>query len=598
MNSRYPLPFRYRRLVGNDVRLLKVEPGELGSPIICHLHQVPLTQDIKYIALSYAWGDANATRPITLNGRNFEVTLNLYAALDQLRSSVSDFTTSYVWIDAICINQGDTIEREKQIPRMADIFRISTKVLAWTGPLDDSGDREIETVFKAAVSMHQRLKYQAAMFSKGQCIEVPDADFKTTIEDIADGILRLFESSWFRRLWVVQEVCLPRRPPDLCTGRHVIDFPSLETLCGAPIITMDKLFTRVTPFLMLSQYRLRIRQWTASGVKYKPGHMFLEIIWMRSMRHSTKPHDQIYGVLGLFNSLVHGDLPTLLQPDYQKPLGQVFRDAIIYIIRETGDLRLLGSRHEGVDGMPSWVHDFRKYPYHFRIWAPFRRADSITLSTDEMMLNVKGVQLGVCDAIMPPAPISSGGFDRNHLQKSLRNRVEALERWLARASATVGEKEDVIRNSWSHCAFRSDDKELEAALESRYNDLRKQTGVNATALTEEKLTSAFPASDRQNEIPARLPYPDHEAVQLEAYIAREFAIVSEQSCSRVLNTSARLQKGDVVSIFLGGAAPFVIRPRRTGYEIIGSCGLFGFNDNDLLLKEFWDRQELQDFVLV
>ena len=114
MNSRYPLPFRYRRLVGNDVRFLKVEPGELGSPIICHLHQVPLTQDIKFIALSYAWGKMNLNQTITLNRRRFKITSNLYDALDQLRSSVSDFTTSYVWIDAICINQEDTKEKEKQ----------------------------------------------------------------------------------------------------------------------------------------------------------------------------------------------------------------------------------------------------------------------------------------------------------------------------------------------------------------------------------------------------------------------------------------------------------------------------------------------------
>ena len=46
-------------------------------------------------------------------------TQNLYQALKHLRS---EFRSRIFWIDAICVNQEDLVERSKQVQRMSDIY--------------------------------------------------------------------------------------------------------------------------------------------------------------------------------------------------------------------------------------------------------------------------------------------------------------------------------------------------------------------------------------------------------------------------------------------------------------------------------------------
>jgi hypothetical protein len=37
------------------------------------------------------------------------------------------------WIDAICVNQQDLVERSQQVQRMADIFSKVARVIIWLG---------------------------------------------------------------------------------------------------------------------------------------------------------------------------------------------------------------------------------------------------------------------------------------------------------------------------------------------------------------------------------------------------------------------------------------------------------------------------------
>jgi hypothetical protein len=64
----------------------------------------------RYVALSYTWGDPNNKRTILINGHRHLVTVNLEAFLQQWRrhakvNSAWTFLNSYVWVDAVCINQ-------------------------------------------------------------------------------------------------------------------------------------------------------------------------------------------------------------------------------------------------------------------------------------------------------------------------------------------------------------------------------------------------------------------------------------------------------------------------------------------------------------
>ncbi|KAM6510893.1 hypothetical protein FSOLCH5_011339 [Fusarium solani] len=56
-----------------------------------------------------------------LNGNTFEVTVNLFEGLRQIRESMFEHNTLpqlAIWVDAICINQDDKDEKAKQVPNM------------------------------------------------------------------------------------------------------------------------------------------------------------------------------------------------------------------------------------------------------------------------------------------------------------------------------------------------------------------------------------------------------------------------------------------------------------------------------------------------
>ncbi|KPA35126.1 heterokaryon incompatibility protein [Fusarium langsethiae] len=121
--------------------------GALGSMRICLLHLLPAT-DIKdpiesrlevvaleqnpvYEALSYCWGDTTELLKIKCNDQEFQVTENLFSALQHLRHEIYKRT---LWIDAICINQKDLEERQSQVLLMKDIYTRSKRVVVWLGP--------------------------------------------------------------------------------------------------------------------------------------------------------------------------------------------------------------------------------------------------------------------------------------------------------------------------------------------------------------------------------------------------------------------------------------------------------------------------------
>ncbi|KAF2830838.1 HET-domain-containing protein, partial [Ophiobolus disseminans] len=43
------------------------------------------------------------------------------------------FKTSRLWIDAICINQSDLLERNHQVAQMRDVYTKAESVIAWLG---------------------------------------------------------------------------------------------------------------------------------------------------------------------------------------------------------------------------------------------------------------------------------------------------------------------------------------------------------------------------------------------------------------------------------------------------------------------------------
>lgn len=108
-----------------SARVLVLHPAiSRDAPVECRLRAFKLSNPPRYEALSYTWDDQKPSRPIQYNGSKLLVTLNVEAALKQLRRGIFQRN---VWVDAICIDQSNLDERSSQVPLMNKISHGATK---------------------------------------------------------------------------------------------------------------------------------------------------------------------------------------------------------------------------------------------------------------------------------------------------------------------------------------------------------------------------------------------------------------------------------------------------------------------------------------
>lgn len=107
-------------VVAHEIRVAILMPSpDPSSPIALHMGHSPLHSDVTYAALSYRWGDDETMEEINLNGLKKNVRKSLADALRSIRYADSQ---QPMWIDAVSINQDDVMERNRQVPRMGEIY--------------------------------------------------------------------------------------------------------------------------------------------------------------------------------------------------------------------------------------------------------------------------------------------------------------------------------------------------------------------------------------------------------------------------------------------------------------------------------------------
>ncbi|KAF2027322.1 HET-domain-containing protein, partial [Setomelanomma holmii] len=118
-------------------RLLLIQPGHYDDPLrLSLIHSFPAHCRNELTALSYTWGSARNMRLVECNdeGESILLTRNCENAVRRLRSTTRQ---EAYWIDAICINQDDVLEREVQVRGMGDIYRAAADVVVYLGEEDE-----------------------------------------------------------------------------------------------------------------------------------------------------------------------------------------------------------------------------------------------------------------------------------------------------------------------------------------------------------------------------------------------------------------------------------------------------------------------------
>jgi hypothetical protein len=137
--------FRHEPLDLNkaSIRLIEVLPADGSGIVQCRIRHA--TMEARYACVSYVWGPPDDTHAIHLEGKPFSVRSNIWDFLTTVSTAIEcpeqadkgnptlDFreAAKSLWIDALCIDQDNTGEKNHQVQQMGQIFSSAQHVIAW-----------------------------------------------------------------------------------------------------------------------------------------------------------------------------------------------------------------------------------------------------------------------------------------------------------------------------------------------------------------------------------------------------------------------------------------------------------------------------------
>lgn len=367
-----------------EIRLAYLAPGSPNDPLLVDVHTVPypwIDPHKFWVALSYTWGSMDETRQILLGhshcrGNNdageeeggnipyawFSCTASLEIALRGLRRKED---AVFLWIDALCINQGDLEERTRQVAMMAEIYNHAPLVAIWLGsdPETVQAAAHIKMLPVVLQMMREKKDRSNALKSGHHVVEHMVRDFDPggsplSRSKLAPRILKLLSNPWFSRAWVVQEVWAARSIIVTCgEGRHI----SWEAVMHANSYAMAYAKTRPCDGSAASpvkkppggQYRtVESRGWSVWGRLVRdPGDTdrsepipVLELLELVTFSlDAGDKRDLIFAILGMSteaSSAMHH--PPLITPDYRKVVWQVDSDFTRWHINLSQSLNIFG----------------------------------------------------------------------------------------------------------------------------------------------------------------------------------------------------------------------------------------------------------------
>ena len=230
-----------------------------------------------------------------------------YNSFYALWQTTHHFPWSRVWIDAICINQLDLVEKTAQVKMMYEIYAGATQVLACIGPSDEHSD----TVLQATENMDmfvQNLPKDLSWTPRDLNAWNPPLD-EAAAAQFLEHYSEFSMRPYFTRVWVVQEVAAGRVNARVLCGQRIILWLDLAELSCR--MYRAHLFAPDGPYK--SRFNGRINNIHCSMTNRKRGYpVYLEYI--RELQCEDL-RDRIYSTNALVDWTSLGQRPPV--PDYQ-----------------------------------------------------------------------------------------------------------------------------------------------------------------------------------------------------------------------------------------------------------------------------------------
>ncbi|KAH7317403.1 heterokaryon incompatibility protein-domain-containing protein [Rhexocercosporidium sp. MPI-PUGE-AT-0058] len=398
-----------------QIRLLTVLPSETDDEeeqVVCALLLVPpeWADGIIYTALSYCWGDLNNTKEIgiihqynepeeedeaavkdriseleknlpgtstlfstsTSFKQKFTVTATLYDALKSFRKAAARIREQNpmlswqpLWVDAICINQGNIKERNSQVSMMGKIYSKAWCVWVWLG---ESKDVKVglDLIVQMTRWAHKQWgdEFNALDPTNEQISALFQNRYKLFDENLGpEGCFRIlgrfFAHPYFRRVWVLQEATVAAERTFVHTSATQVPWDYLVVADR-----FQEMWRRIVPLGdsdrlpiiwsgVLRDRLKRAKRLEEEGIKLLRFHddqsFEWSLYWLFINTYeefdATDMRDKLFALLDMSVEAAGSKKMALpdLAPDYSpsNSASRVFRNFTKWCIADTGDLDVL-----------------------------------------------------------------------------------------------------------------------------------------------------------------------------------------------------------------------------------------------------------------
>ncbi|KAL8923554.1 MAG: hypothetical protein Q9208_004500 [Pyrenodesmia sp. 3 TL-2023] len=583
-------PYRYKPLdpEAKTIRLMRLLPGNFDDDIRVSLRTTVLTEEHvpEYEALSYAWGSMEKPRDIRVADdqdiqdlmkrlrvpstmvhkhivitQTLAVTQNLGEALPYLRrkEGIRD-----LWIDAICVNQQNFRERGFQVERMADVYRNAQRVIVWLGPTSYRTPLAIDTL--RFLSSQIEMDWNTSTMKPSAGGEAHWADPKINLpydKETWKSIYSLLSKSWFKRLWICQEIMLSKSAKLEC-GHNFLDWGVLQAAVF-PLSVKPRAPTAAEEnppnYPCVLNQALLITQGRAFETS------LTSLLFRTQDCECTDPRDRIYAL----SNIVHrADSVVGLKPDYTRTSRTIYRDVVLRSMVQERSLGLVGLCEWGADEVrkPTWVPDFseprRSSSIYFSrsCWGSMTDADYM----GKGLLRVTGLS---CAEI---SSVQTHMLDHNGVPPI--RLIQLLARKLDLDATYIDGSQMIEAFCGMLCMDRWDD-ELAPTLAYCYPDRGSSLRL---------LRSIMETSECEAESISDLKYLNY----VRNCVRGRCFITTKEGYIGLAPEAAKV--GDKICVVLGCQMPLLLRPSFDGrHTVVGGCYVQGLMRGEAILGPLPDR---------
>ena len=560
LHSPDPLPDLYHYSPidkgASEIRLMALLPDGFEAKIRVIIINTVLSRSLipKYEALSYTWGSATDLDYIHIQEYEGEKALAITPSLaEALRYLRYEDHPRVLWIDAICVDQNNTAERGHQVLRMADIYHQASRVIIWLGPERDNSNLAIQELDALGQTIEMDWDRFITKPLSGETYDqwlqkpMPFTEDQRTLAAIESFLDR----SWFKRLWIWQEVRLANVGTLMMCGR---DFILWNTFRDAIVC----LFCKRRVYRQLNQI-MELCNYSRSLPRLK------DLLQDTQYAQCSDERDRIYAILNISSDFLG------FEPDYSKTTRDVFKNVVLACSKR--DLTVLSRcemRENTESCVPTWVPDWTRpressIMYHVRA-CPTTTEPQARCDKDNVLV-VSGYMIDTLDVIQQISP-SAFGYSTEYMRKIVRNMLGGraeMDTFTARDSMIDSVCRTLCYNVFSE-SFLPLRPELPNVQESK------------------KYVRDLMAN--------------RELVEYDKYNLLVYGHVKGRASFQTRNGHIgigpqSIRAGDQAYMILGCESLLILRPNdEQTYKVVGECYVDGFMQSEVLLGALpsnWQR---------